>query len=355
MRKQTPKQGWVIFIGGALCIAAVGLCSHFYDLQKKERDKRIAAEERVKTLTSQLRLLEEKNQELAEQLQEAKKIAEQLAREKETAKAATEISSLPETGGKERTSQEKTQPQGQDVAKLTDAVNALRLQRAMLAASRVKESAQGAWRAVRGVLVSSARRGPDQGGSVSTGGHKLACVMRNFPVGEFGRLGAEVKDSARRTLGAVKPLFSFQGGSSTAAVSPGLPPPSDGSKKLTATNEELRQDLAAVRREKRELEMQIAQRTGRIPNAVDVGKVRITTGRRFSGKVLVVNQKYNFVVVDIGKDQGLEKGEVLIVHRGNTFIGKTQVIKVYEKMAAADLIPDWMQDEVQVNDGVKKF
>ncbi len=101
--------------------------------------------------------------------------------------------------------------------------------------------------------------------------------------------------------------------------------------------------------------MQIAERTGKIPDSVGVGKVRITTGRRFSGKVLVVNQKHKFVVIDIGKNQGLEKAEVLIVHRGNKFIGKVQVIKVYDKMAAADLLMDWMQDQVQVSDGIKKF
>jgi cell shape-determining protein MreC len=131
--------------------------------------------------------------------------------------------------------------------------------------------------------------------------------------------------------------------------------PAETSTKLTATNEELREELEEVRQEKRELERQIAERTGKIPGSVDVGKVEVTTGRRFNGRVLVVNQKHNFVVIDVGKIHGLEKGVVLIVHRGNRFIGKAQVVKVYEKMAAADLVADWMQEDVQVSDGVKKF
>lgn len=158
---------------------------------------------------------------------------------------------------------------------------------------------------------------------------------------------------------------------STAMEMPTIPAPSSASasatpqaesspasaapKKLTATSEELQKELEEVRREKRELEKEIAERTGSLPGSVDVGQVKITTGRRFSGKVLVVNPKHNFVVIDIGREKGLEKGVVLIVHRGNKFVGKAQVIKAYEKMAAADLVADWMQDEVQVNDGVKKF
>ncbi len=340
-----------------MCIAAVGLSSHFYGLQKKEKEKRIAAESSLKTLTSELQLLKEKNRELAEQLRDAKRIAEELAREKEGVRtAAAGAPQAPEATGSQPPPEETTAPPPQEGASLADAVNALRLERAALTANRLKESAGGAWRAVRAAITSSACLVRSQGSPTSPDKRRLADIVEIFPPDEFGWLATEAKKSARKALGAVGSLFSrATPASPTALASPPLPRPYDSSRKITATNEEFRTELTAVRQEKRELEMQIAERTGKIPDSVGVGKVRITTGRRFSGKVLVVNQKHKFVVIDIGKNQGLEKVEVLIVHRGNKFIGKVQVIKVYDKMAAADLLMDWMQDQVQASDGVKKF
>lgn len=356
LRKGIPRHKWVIFISGALCIATVGVSSYFFERHRKEREKRFVAENRLKSLTSELQLLREKNRELAEQLREARRIGEELAREKEGLRmAAAEVSPASDVAGGNETSEGTTMPRPQEGASLAEAVKALRLEKAALAANRIKESAGEAWRAVRSAVTSSVRLVGSQESPATAEKPKLADVMKIFPTDGFARLAAKGRSSARKALGSVGTLFSSGAATSAAVVSRQPSPPFRGSRKLTATDEELRTELAAVRQEKRELEREIAERTGKIADSVDVGQVRITTGRRFSGKVLVVNQKHNFIVIDIGKNQGLEKGEVLIVHRGNKFIGKTQIIKVYDKMAAADLVMDWMQDEVRVNDGVKKF
>ncbi|NQT81416.1 hypothetical protein HQ563_00200 [bacterium] len=355
-RKEVPRHKWLVFISVSLCIAAVGVSSRFFVLERKEREKRIAAENGLRTLRSEIRLLEEKNRDLAEQLREAKRVAQNLARERESAAmAATEVSSSRELPGSEPVSEETTLPQPQEVKRLADAVKDLRLERVALAANRVRETAGRAWRVMRTAIAPSVRVARVLRSSASAETPRLSDVMKRFPIDGLARIATEAKSSARKAIGAVGSVFSSVGETSVASVSPRVPAPSVRSGKLTATNEDLRRELADVRQEKRDLEKQIAERTGEIPGSVDVGQVRITTGRRFSGKVLVVNRKHNFVIIDVGKNQGLEKGEVFIVHRGNDFIGKAQVIKVYEKMAAADLIMDWMQEEVQVNDGVKKF
>jgi len=356
LRKGIPRHKLVMFISGVLCIAAVGLSSYFFERQRKDREKRFAAENRLKTLTSELQLLRERNRELAEQLREAKRIATELVREKEgPGMAATEVSPASEIAAGNEASEGTTAPRPQEGASLAEAVNALRLDKAALAANRIGESAGEAWRAVRSAVTSSVRLVRSQGSPATAEKRKLADVMKIFPADAFVRLAAKGRSSVRNVLGSVGALFSSTAPTSAAVVSRQPSPPFPGSRKVTATDEELRTELAAVRQEKRELEREIAERTGKIADSVDVGRVRITTGRRFSGKVLVVNRKHNFVVIDIGKNQGLEKGEVLIVHRASKFIGKTRVIKVYDKMAAADLVMDWMQDEVRVSDGVKKF
>jgi len=123
----------------------------------------------------------------------------------------------------------------------------------------------------------------------------------------------------------------------------------------TTEKADIEKELNKVRQDKLKLEMELQKRTGSIPGAVDVGEVKVKTGRRFSGKILVVNDEYEFVVIDLGRDQGMESGVVLILHRGKKFLGKVVVEKVYDRMSAATLVPEWMQGDPQVGDGVKKF
>jgi cell shape-determining protein MreC len=118
---------------------------------------------------------------------------------------------------------------------------------------------------------------------------------------------------------------------------------------------DLERELEEVRAEKRELEMKHAALVGDKADGVPLGEVRVSTGLKLKGKVLVVNDRYRFVVIDLGARDGVEKGMVLILHRERQFIGKCQVEKVYNRMAAADLVLNWMKDEVRVGDGVRKF
>jgi chaperonin cofactor prefoldin len=381
-RKATSGRRWVVFVSVAVCIAAVGVSSYFYELRRAEREKRVFAENRLSDLRSEIRLLEDKNRELAEQLREARRVAEELAGEREAllmarAEAFSQVEAGPSPpvpelaepaapedtepavpGEAEPAAPEETEPAApEELERLRDVVSRLRLERIAVAAEGVGTSAGEAWRTLREALASSAKVARAAGGAnpPEEAGPTLADVMKAFPSAQFVRVAAMAQDSVRKTFGPLGGVFSSVGKATTASAPPPVVEPPASPTKLTATNEELQKELAEVRQEKRELEREIAERTGKIPGSVDVGKVRITTGRRFAGKVLVVKQKYNFVVIDIGRNQGMEKGEVLIVHRGSRFIGKVEVIKVYEKMAAADLVMNWMQDDVQVNDGVKKF
>jgi hypothetical protein len=114
-------------------------------------------------------------------------------------------------------------------------------------------------------------------------------------------------------------------------------------------------ELEIIREEKRRLELVLQERTGAVTDSVDLGEVKVHTGKRFSGSILVVNRRYDFVVIDLGREHGMETDVVLILHRGSKFLGKVMVEKVYARMSAATLMLDWIQGEPQVGDGVKKF
>lgn len=126
-------------------------------------------------------------------------------------------------------------------------------------------------------------------------------------------------------------------------------------RRALKTRQQHEKELNQLREQKLKLEQKLQEQTGEIPGAVKIENIKILTGKKFSGKIVAVNRKYNFIVVNIGKKDGLEEGTILIVHRGKNFVGKARVARVYDAMSAADLLKDWMQDNVEVGDGIKKF
>jgi hypothetical protein len=71
-----------------------------------------------------------------------------------------------------------------------------------------------------------------------------------------------------------------------------------------------------------------------------------------SGKVLAINKAWNFVVLDVGKDDKLVEGVDLTVYRGETLIGKIRTVAVENNTAIADVLPEWTKTEIQVGDKV---
>jgi flagellar biosynthesis chaperone FliJ len=70
------------------------------------------------------------------------------------------------------------------------------------------------------------------------------------------------------------------------------------------------------------------------------------------GKILVADPKWNFVVLDIGENQGvLEYGE-LLVNRNGKLVGKIIVRTVQKDRSVANLMPGWEIGEVLEGDQV---
>ncbi len=68
------------------------------------------------------------------------------------------------------------------------------------------------------------------------------------------------------------------------------------------------------------------------------------------GKVLVVDPKWNFVVVNIGEDKGvLEQGE-LLVNRNGKLVAKVKVRSVQKDRSVANIMPGWQLGEVLEGD-----
>jgi hypothetical protein len=71
-----------------------------------------------------------------------------------------------------------------------------------------------------------------------------------------------------------------------------------------------------------------------------------------NGKVLAVDQQWDFVVLDLGRNEGaVERGE-LLVNREGKLVAKVRISKVEDGQSVANILPEWKQVPVQIGDQV---
>ena len=72
-----------------------------------------------------------------------------------------------------------------------------------------------------------------------------------------------------------------------------------------------------------------------------------------NGRILSVDTETEFVIVSLGKKDGLGVGHILSVFRGANYVGDIKITRLQPEMSAADLIPPFSIKSVQRNDQVK--
>ncbi len=68
------------------------------------------------------------------------------------------------------------------------------------------------------------------------------------------------------------------------------------------------------------------------------------------GKVLVVDPKWNFVVLDVGQTQGALVNGVLMVSRNSKLVAKVKIVTVQPDRCIANILPGWKLTEVMEGD-----
>jgi hypothetical protein len=82
----------------------------------------------------------------------------------------------------------------------------------------------------------------------------------------------------------------------------------------------------------------------------DTRPVLLPTGLR--GKIIAVDPKYDFVVLNIGQDQGAKERGVMMVDRDGKLLGKVRIKSVSKDRCVANILPDWKRGEVMEGDEV---
>jgi hypothetical protein len=63
------------------------------------------------------------------------------------------------------------------------------------------------------------------------------------------------------------------------------------------------------------------------------------------GSIVQVDPKYEFVVLNIGENQGVKRRGEMLINRNGRLIGKVQIVSVLPDKSVANLMPAWKQDE----------
>ncbi len=129
---------------------------------------------------------------------------------------------------------------------------------------------------------------------------------------------------------------------------------------LQQERESLKTQLAQLEQTKGALESKVTALSD--PSAVQLGTVVVGEPAQASnaipagpknGQVMVVNQEYDFVVINLGKSQGLSVGQEFQVVRGAEVLGTVKVEKVYDELSAAAILPDSKKESIREGDMVK--
>jgi hypothetical protein len=119
-------------------------------------------------------------------------------------------------------------------------------------------------------------------------------------------------------------------------------------EQLYATN----QEREALGEENKILMRNVTELRARLDRLVGSEDPEIALPRGLTGTVLAVDPKHNFVVLDIGGNQGLIEEGQLLVNRNGKLVGKVRVTKVTPEQSIANIMPDWQQADVMEGDQV---
>jgi organic radical activating enzyme len=120
-----------------------------------------------------------------------------------------------------------------------------------------------------------------------------------------------------------------------------------------------RQQLIASQKEKARLEKDLHHNSWIIETLMEHGvPIReIVWGSEpmgpteaISGQVLAVRPEVNLVMLSVGSDEGVKKGYRFTVYRGEEYVGKVEVEKVFSDMSSARILTDWTRKPIKEND-----
>jgi len=120
--------------------------------------------------------------------------------------------------------------------------------------------------------------------------------------------------------------------------------------------EDLELKVAEVEDQKRDLQDELLDSKDFVAQLEDI--IKELTGDttevppNLTGKIMVVNPEWNFVILDIGRDAGLGVNVEMLIKREDQLVGKVRISAVDKDIAIAEILKDWQQSPVLEGDHV---
>lgn len=126
--------------------------------------------------------------------------------------------------------------------------------------------------------------------------------------------------------------------------------------------EQIRNHLTRLRQVERERDVFVTENKTQSRKIADLSRrldryegniekeVELPAGTK--GNVVAVDPKYDFVVLDIGAQQGVLQDAKMMINRDGKLIGKVKITSVEPNRSVANILPEWKQDEVMEGDQV---
>jgi len=113
-------------------------------------------------------------------------------------------------------------------------------------------------------------------------------------------------------------------------------------KKLLGENNGLKEENKVLGRRLTQTKAELDLLTGTID------KVPLPPGLK--GKIIAVDPKYEFVVLDIGEAQGVLKRGEMLINRSGRLVAKVRILSVEPNRCIANVLPNWKQGEPMEGD-----
>ena len=97
------------------------------------------------------------------------------------------------------------------------------------------------------------------------------------------------------------------------------------------------------------------QVTAEEPSVEDVASMELSQPQdiaKIEGEVLVINRDYDFAVINLGSQDGIDVNDVFSVYHNDNYIGDIQVDKAQEIMSACAFISEGVKDKIREGDKV---
>jgi len=98
--------------------------------------------------------------------------------------------------------------------------------------------------------------------------------------------------------------------------------------------------------------LKIEEELKKLRTEIEMTRPGSTKSVALSGKIVAVNPTWNFVILDLGKNDSVVEGLTMVIYRGDKMIGKLKTVTVDAQTSVADVLPGTPASAIEVGDQV---